>query len=286
LWRQNEELPFFSVDANSKSARLLLEIVQRHLPESPADRKSAESLGRLLFRKKSGIALVLILGLLGLGLVAGGIWLLLTPGEEKILGAFFLLMGLPLCWYTILVASRVYQFHEVGVTERSVLKKKSLRYADIERMKYEATRHYHNGIYTGTSVRFNMIPANNEPPIKFSGSFRGSDDDLEHLREFISALVADKMYKRLSVQESVPWGNNASLSKKGVHFVSKPLFGSKEPRNVFFADELRYTIDNGVLSLFRSEEKKAAVRIQCSEDNFYPGFLLLGRLASEAATNP
>ena len=157
-----------------------------------------------------------------------------------------------------------------------------MRYSEIDRLTYGATRHYHNGVYTGTHIQMTFASDTAGKPIRYSTQTRGSEADLELLRDQVSQMVAGRLHERVAREGEVAWTPGVRLSTKGVHFRRRKLLGKGEEALASFAEELRFSIDAGQFHLFVPGEKKSVLDLLCSAENFWPGFLLFRRLAAEA----
>ncbi|HEY9422321.1 MAG TPA: hypothetical protein VIW92_12965, partial [Thermoanaerobaculia bacterium] len=59
---------------------------------------------------------------------------------------------------TLLGAARGFRVHERAIVKLSVFGHRQLLFSDVERMSCRTTRHYHNGVYTGTSFGLRLHP--------------------------------------------------------------------------------------------------------------------------------
>jgi hypothetical protein len=283
LWSGDDELPFFSVAADSPNALVLRDVVSKRLAGRPQRTRSTEGLGRVLFEKGTSRTLIGVLGLLALGAFATSIPFFMS--RELPAAGVVVLVGLLLAWATVHLSLSTLRCHERGIVQRSPLSQRVLKYAEMDRLTYGATRHYHNGVYTGTHISMRFASDSAGKPIQYSATSRGSEQDLELLRDQVSSMIAQRLYDRLSREPEVPW-TSARLSKKGVHYRKKKLIGSREETVSRYDQDLRYRIDSGTLHLFVPGEKKSVLDLPCSGNNFYPGFLLFQQLATEAAARP
>jgi hypothetical protein len=277
VWKGEDERPFVSVPAKSVNAAVLREVVARGL-EGKKPREVGSGLGRVLFEKSgSGVAAAAVMAL-GLGGVVVGVIMI---GDSPGTGALVAVLGAALFVGALAAARGSLRCHQKGVVKRTLLGERVLRYADLEKLTYGATRHYHNGIYTGTTISMKLAPGTGAKPIGFSTTTRGSESDLEMLREHVAGVIAQRLYERLAHESEVAWTGSVRLSAKGIRFPRRKLLGKGPETFAEYAD-LRYSIDSGTFHLFTPGEKSSVLDLSCSAENFYPGFVLLGRLASEA----
>jgi hypothetical protein len=286
FWRPGEELPFFSVPGASPNARLLGVVSERHL--SGRERPMAGPLGRILFqRQMSTTSQVLCWVMAGLLFFFGGVGAFVLGLAENWLGCF---AALGICWgMAVLFAAAVFtrlRVHELGVTQRVRFGNRTLRYSEVTSFQFGTTRHYHNGVYTGTSLSMRFKPGPGLKAINHSQTVQGSDADLETLREHVSMMVATQLLARLEQGEEIHWGPRARFTKNGLVVQASKLFGKGEERLAPYGAGLRYQIEEGTFHLFIGAETKAAMSVECSADNFYPGLNMLGVLCSRGANAP
>jgi hypothetical protein len=283
LWRRGEENPCFAVPSGTPNARLLWTIIARNLPAAGTERTDPDSLGRLLFQKKASRASVIIFALVGLGVAAGGVIALLDkdPGNH-LAGAICLPLGLLIAVFTLHLGATHFRVHEKGLARRTLFGARRLRYGEIAAFTYSATRMYHNGVYTGTQIQMSFRPEQGKP-LSLGAHTRGSDEDLERLRDQLAEQVAGRMYQQVKTAGSAAWGKTVTLTREGVRYRTAKLFGKGEEKFIPFSAGVRYAITSGTLHLYAGQEKKPAHSLPCSGENFFPGFTLLGRLATEAA---
>jgi hypothetical protein len=178
-----------------------------------------------------------------------------------------------------------FRCHERGVWQSQLFGQKTLRYTDVGSFQYGATRHYHNGVYTGThlSLQFRPISPDRGPTIKYGTTTRGDDDDLDGLRDFISRAIAARMLEQFNAGEPVQWTANLEFLPEGIRYRPEGFLGRKEAKLLPFADYGGYNMNQGVLFLFARGNSKYVVSEQASADNFFPGLFLLLLLLHQPA---
>lgn len=271
FWRPGEELPFFSVPEASPNARLLGMLAQRQMAER--ERPMAGPLGRVLFqRKMSTGSKVFSWGVVAC-LILGGLTMAITQGLEhhwsNALLFPFIAWGLAALLGIYTLGS--FRVHELGVAQTAFFRTKTLRYSELISFQFGATRHYHNGAYTGTSMNMTFTPGAGAEAIAHSQTVRGNDTDLDSLREQVSAMVSRHLLERLSRGEEVQWGTHARFTPAGLVVRESKLFGKGAERLAAYDEGLRYRIADGSFHLFIGDEKKSAMTLECGADNFYPG---------------
>ena len=147
-------------------------------------------------------------------------------------------------------------------------------------MSCRTTRHYHNGVYTGTSFKMRFHPLEGRP-MTLKVRTHGSLADLEGLRDQMAGLLADRLRERLAYEGEAPWTDGVTLSREGVRARRRRRIGRADETAVPFARNLRFAIDKGSFQLFQPGNPKPVLSIRCDAENFYPGFVLFERLAAE-----
>lgn len=280
LWAGNDEQPFASIPAHSPNAWVLHDLLWQRLSQQGARPRGPEDgLGRVLFEKRSGSAVTIALAVLALGLLAAAVSLF--ADHEAGVGAGAAALGLLAAYGALHTARARFRCHERGLVKRGPLGERMMRYADLEQLSYGAVRHYHNGVYTGTHITMSFACADGKP-IRHGAQTRGSEADLEMLRDQLAGMIARRLYERVGQVGEVPWTGTARLSPKGVHYRRKKLLGKGEETLAGFDQDLRFSIESGFFHLFLPGEKKSVLDLPCGGTNFYPGFLLFKQLAADA----
>jgi hypothetical protein len=281
LWREGQDLPFFGVADHSPNARVLLAVASKHM--RPSESGAAHGLGRVLFQKghsRVGAAVAAVFAVSALVPAVAGFFI---AGENAMaVGLGFLMGAVPLGLLALWLFRHRLLCHERGVVLRGLTGTRALRYDEVERFAYTATRMYYNGAYIGTNLQLVFRPAQGRA-VKFGSRVQGGDADLDLLRDHVSAVVARRLRERLAAEPEVKWGKNAALTREGVSFHPTGLFGLRRGplTTLRYADDLRFEINQGSFSL--RAPSGPVLSMSCGEDNFYPGFNLLTLLSREAA---
>jgi hypothetical protein len=104
---------------------------------------------------------------------------------------------------------------------------------------------------------------------------------LEQAKLNISKKIADRLYLKVATQEDVPWGKFVRISRDEIRYLSTSLLGGSVNLTFPFSQPLSYSMDSGKFYLFRAGEQHPLFTMDCDEENFYPGFFLMLRLAAE-----
>jgi hypothetical protein len=296
VWRKGKDEACAAWPLSGRNVFLLPALLKPLIPEQ-ADVGGADStsgLGRVLFQRKPSPALtmftivagalMIVAGLIAAGIEwnqGGGWWWLLAPG-----GAVIVFAGVGMKFSN-------FRCHERGVWQSNIGGQSLLRYTDIGSFTYSATRHYHNGAYTGTHLSMNFKPLTKEAgsAISYSTTVQGDDDDLDELRDFISQAIAVRMAGELAKGQPVVWTPNLHFTPQGFQYRPAGMFGRKDFELLPYDSYGGHSLDQGVFYLFAQGNTKAITSEQCSAENFFPGFFLLLRLmhapaAEETASEP
>ncbi|MFL5356075.1 hypothetical protein [Archangium sp.] len=283
FWRSGEELPFLTVEEESPNARLLGVLARRQRTEDERPQR-AGALGRVLFQKKvtraSQVACWIGAGLCFIAGSAGIITTAMAHNWGWLAGSLFVGWGAALAFAAI--AQYSFRVHELGVVRRSIFGERTLRYSEITSFQFGATRHYHNGAYTGTALNMSFTGGPGTKPISHNQTSRGNDSDLDALREQVADIVAAQLLQRLERGEEIQWGPSARFTRNGLMVRAPKLFGKGEERRAPYDAGLHISIQQGTLQLFINNEAKAVMSCPCAADNFYPGLTMLGVLIARA----
>jgi hypothetical protein len=282
LWKGDDEEPAIATPAASENAHVLLELASRAIDargDAPGDRKprAVPGIGRILFRRQPSTSLGVVAAFLALGLFGIPVFLLM----DGLVTAAVICMALGLAFvvYVVYAFSHKLTFHEQGLTNRSLFHSRTVRYDDIARLTWAVTRRYVNGAYAGTTVRAKLVPASSKP-MRISFSISGVDDALDFVRDQVSTRVADRMQLQLAKEGQVAWSPAAIFLRDSFELRPSKLIGKKEPRRLPYREGVTYAIHNGFCKLSPAGNDKDTVTIPCGAENFYPGMLLLHRLAT------
>jgi len=295
VWRKGMDEPYVQFPVNGRNVWLLRRLVMSRLIE---DEQSTEppkdGLGRVLFQRRPGMGVIAGLAIAGIVAPIVGIGLLIAGTEMAmwIVGAILVIAGPLLLLGAYACKKSNFRCQEWGVYQAGMTGEKRLLYSEVASFSYSATRHYHNGAYTGThlSLQFTPMPGANGKAINYSTQVKNEDADLDELRDFVGGVIAARMRRDFDSGMIVPWTRNMNFRPDGIEYTPSGFFGKKQTALVTHENYGGWNMDQGVFYLFERGKKGAVMSEQVSEGNFYPGFFLLLSLyhqeqeASEAAT--
>lgn len=288
LWRRNDEQPFFAVAIASDNARVLLRLLQSRItqrkteiaamhaaPSAPVDAPAAGELGRLLFERRPPRLIAVFTAILALGIL--GIpyfWMHAQTWQEQVAAACATLLA-PLCLVaTLHIATSRIRVYDHAITTSSLFGTKTHRYAQSERMTWAEARLYVHGGYQGTTRHVKLYATGQRAPLRFHVAGKGSDEDLNRIRDRIAKRIADRMEKEIAANGRVDWC--------GVALTSDALEVRRlwKVERIPYATPMRIKSKNGVLRIYRASAPASEVAsLRVKAENFFPGFELWQRRA-------
>jgi hypothetical protein len=247
-------------------------------PGEPVRRPApaAGELGRLLFERRMPRLLGVLTGIFALFTPAVPfLWMDVKESGDVLVAAFMTLLA-PFCLFvTLWIFTMVLRFHEHAVVKKSLFGMQTHRYAAVERMKWAETRRYVNGGYAGTSTTVKIHSSGQKRALKFGVQRSGHDEDLAFVRDTIAHHVAQLMERQLETYGRVPWGIGLALTKDALE-----VHRGKNVERLPYTMPLRATMAQGVLQIYRPNEKKAVASIAAAAENFFPGLAVWQRRAT------
>ncbi len=286
IWRRGQDEAFARFPLSSRNAHVLDTLLSKRLAERGQQPASdTTGLGRILFERKPQAGMIAALWFFALLVGMGGVVMFaVVPDVGIIAGPIMIGVGALLVLAAIATQKANFRCHERGVFQSGMMSEKQLLYADVGSFSYGATRHYYNGVYTGTQLIMQFQPADGSGgrPISYNTTVRTDDADLDALRDHISQVIAARMADDLSKWGQVAWTPNLTFRTEGIEFRPAGWFGRKEPELLPWEQLAGFDIEQGVFHLWRAGQDKSIVQEQVSVANFFPGFfLLLSRNANE-----
>ena len=291
IWGRGQDEAAARVDPGGRNTYVLPALLATRIATPEEKPAQQTELGRILFQrrpKRGMIAAFLIAGVFLLLIGAA----CLIPGMARM---EFLLWGLALLFlgalslpWGIWLRSMNFRVHERGVWQLNLFGQKQLKYEDVGTFKYQAMDHYHNGAYVGTHLTMDFRPITKElgPRIRYSANIRGSDNDLEGLRDQVSRAIAAHMAELFNAGQPVFWTSNLQFLPEGIRYRSAGLFGRKEALVMPYQEYHGYDFQQGTFHLFAKNSPKAVCTEQTNAENFFPGFFLLLLLLHAPADDP
>ena len=288
LWVRGDETPTVRIPVGSRNALILARLVDRECRSRPVqEMESADGLGRVIFERSisywstNTLGLFAILGLL----VVGGAGLLGGKEGAAIVAGLWAVITAPILLYAWMSRSNVLRCHTSGVSVKTRRGTTELKYEDVDSFTYQATRHFVNGVYTGTNLKMQFKPRKTGRMIAYKATITNADAELENLREHISQVIASHQLRRLKSGRPVYWNEQARFFPEGLEITKAGGLLSR-PRTVVlpYEDVAGLDIQDGHFYLFQAGVKKPVLDFPVSLDNFFPGHVLLEQILGVAAT--
>jgi hypothetical protein len=222
----------------------------------------------------------------GLALFAAG----MLVDKEPVLCAVLVPAGLWSLWQIAAAMFTMFHFHEHGLRRLRFGRELATLYRDVACMNVEIVRRYRSDHHVQTDYELRLAGVR--------ALFRVSPDEKElpPVLNRIAGVIAD----RLEAAGDVKWGQTAKLTARGVESLCTPrLLQKPQPVHVAYDEVTAIGFEVGVVTApgpgpgtlkerigyrqmqLRGATADAVVRLHCSEDNFYPGYLVLLRRLSE-----
>jgi len=292
IWRTGRDQAWAGVKLSGRNAYVLQTLLAEQLEHRPADEKSlsdsahdSDSLGRIIFERTGLRSARVILSLLALLLPLVGVLLILAgqnnrrPGNGvmQFWGGLLLLAALPCCLGLIYSWCYLFRCHERGLLSQGLLTKRQLRYDQIEAFSFQATRQFINGGYAGTIfvLDFEPVAEHRAQRIKYSVQLKTSDDELDHLRDQISNLLARRMLREVAAGQRVQWTPALAFERENLLYAPLGLLGRKSTVSIPLTQIDRYELNQGKCRLFRRGEGRAVASESVTTRNFFPGLFCL-----------
>jgi hypothetical protein len=283
LWIKGEAEPFTRFPLNGRNIWLLrLLLLPRLTQEATANQPPASGLGRILFQRKTPSELLLALYFFASLCMLAGIatWVFqLRNFDAAAWAALLCLAGSALATFAWMLSKSLFRAQEWGVYKTGLFGTRELKYLDVASFTYGATRHYHNGVYTGTHINMQFVPLPGVgKTISFGTSVQGDDSSLEELRDFVAKMIASRMLTEWSEGKSVAWTKNITFHKETIEYRPSGFVGRKASVHMPFANYGGWNMGDGFFYLFEQGTKNAVFSEAVSSANFFPGFFMLLQL--------
>lgn len=118
--------------------------------------------------------------------------------------------------------------------------------------------------------------------VEFAIVVRGVDAELDKLRDFVSGVVAGRMSERLAAEGAVAWTNRLTFLAHGLEHYPAGVLGRKDATFVPYTSCRHLQISDGMFKVFDLRSDKPIFSLKTSDENFFPGYLLLRRMVSLA----
>ena len=284
VWERGRAEATIKVPVKSPNAWALVSLLNDRLPRGDAAEDLGDGMGRVIFERNKSWSMVatVIAYVIAIGLVLAGM-LVAVVGVALVQEVGPLVVGLGMIAVGALFAVAAYfnrvnifRAHSLGVTRITATGRKELRYDEVGAFTWQATRHYYNGAYTGTSMKLAFAPRSGADgsPLTFGMTIKGNDEEIDNLRDFIAQIIAGRWLAALQEGRSITWTATSTFHPDGLEHKKGWLKGGGT-QVIPYSAVLNHNFKEGWLYLFGAASTKPLVQEQVNQANFFPGLALL-----------
>ncbi|MSR59365.1 MAG: hypothetical protein EXS05_17270 [Planctomycetaceae bacterium] len=291
VWKHNQDEPALRIPMRSANAHVLLTLLRERVaaptersPSAGGDRPTDGRLGRVLFERKPGRwtkAFVMLLPAAAVVcLVAAVITALARQRlEPAAIGAVLSFMLLLMTMIPLSLCAHL-RCHEHGVCMRGLWRERRLKYADVDSFAYNAVPQYVKGVYSGTTFTLTFATHVDGKPstLTYAKTLRNADEELDHLRDHVSRVIAARMSVEFSRGKAVAWTDGLKFLAEGLEHRASGFLGRKPPVVLRYDQITGVDASHRAFQLWIGGQKKPVVKESVSQPNFFPGYLFLTRL--------
>jgi len=286
VWKHGQDEPVLRIPISSANTRVLLRLLlERIKPVADhGEPRSGDELGRVLFERKPERGMVWLMWLAPPAvIIALGVTIYLGAfrGDRGAWG-----VGLTICcvmaglWALSLSQCIAFRVHEHGVRRKWLFGTQQLKYADVDTFTYSAVRQFVKGVYAGTNftLTFAVRSGGKLRKLTYARKLRNADADLDHLRDSVSQLIANRMAAEFGQGRTVVWTDGLRFLPEGLEYRASGFFGRKAPVLLPYSQILGHDANQGMFWLWVQGRKKPVVKENMALPNFFPGYMFLARL--------
>ncbi len=175
-------------------------------------------------------------------------------------------------------AVSIFRVHEFGVSKRSPIANRALRFDQVTSFTFQVMRLYVQGIYTTTNylVKFEGDSPAGRQKIAWAMAIRGEDQDMHWLRDHASRHIASQMASELQTQGVIPWTPRLSLTTQAII--------DRKGREIPFSEISNISLDGGQFKVFVAGANRPLLNEATNTANFFPGLQVLESLLDTGAS--
>jgi hypothetical protein len=289
VWQHGKDEPVLRIPVHAANTLVLLRLLRERIAPAPeaGEQRMGDELGRILFERKPGRGLVALVWLLPVAAVlvvactaylavlrgAGGAW---WVGVE-------ISAPLGLTWLLPLSQCVTFRVHEHGVRRKWLFRTQQLKYSDVDTFTYSAVRQYVKGVYSGTNftLTFASMAGGKLQKLTYARNLRNADSELDHLRDSISQMIANRMSAQFAQGRAVTWTDGLRFLPDGLEYRASGFFGRKAPAVIPYSQISGYDLHEGMFWLWIHDRKKPVIKESMSLPNFFPGYHFLPRVLAD-----
>jgi hypothetical protein len=283
VWRHGQDDPVLRIPVSSANTRVLQRLLAERLAPRAVESPTGNRLGRILFERnpdRSTQALVWLLPICAAFVILGMIVLALVRVGNAVPIGILICFILLLVWVLVLSQSVEFRVCEHGVRRKWLYQIRQMRYVEVDTFTYSAVRQYVKGAYAGThfSLTFASIAGDKWKKLTYSKTLRNADAELDHLRDHVSELIANRLWEQFRMGRAVAWTDSFRFLPEGLEYRAAGILGRKAPILIPYSQIHGYDADAGIFHLWVHGKKKPVAKENVNQPNFFPGYHLLARL--------
>lgn len=248
----------------------------------PAADLTEDELGEVLFQRRASKRAVFAAGLAA---VCATAFLLMFASDNASNGyndddliAILGLAAISLTFFPLTLhwAVHVTYFHQQGILTSGLRGRVVISYAHL--VGFTFMENAQSNKWTLYTLIFRAMVGRSTRRVIFSHASVHRDDAILAVRDHVAALVADRMYHELKETTAVEWTDRLRFA--GEVLEHRPARGPAT--QVPLADYAGHSLEPNACHLFRVSQTVPFASEYTVSENFYPGLVLLERLAREA----
>jgi hypothetical protein len=288
VWQHGKDEPVLRIPVRAANTLVLVRLLRERIAPGPdaGEHCTGDELGRILFERRPGRGLVALLWLLP---VAAVLVMACTAYLAVLRGAGAWWVGLEisaplgLTWLLPLSQCVTFSVHEHGLRRKWLFRTQQLRYSDVDTFTYSAVRQYVKGVYSGTNftLTFASLAGGKLQKLTYARNLRNADSELDHLRDSVSQMIANRMNSQFAQGRAVTWTDGLRFLSDGLEYRAAGFFGRKAPELIRYSQISGYDLHQGMFWLWVHDRKKPVVKENMALTNFFPGYHLLPRVLAD-----
>lgn len=292
IWTAGNPRAVVRLPLDTRNAWLLPRLLGPHSKEHDPTNVSDDQtplqtpLGRILFERTSGpfaMIVFLVIGMVFATISAVTLSASIAAAEPVgiVLGVLLAIVSLICLIGAVRVRRTRFCCHEHGLERVTITATQQLPFASIDVFSYESRRNRSQGRYTGTTYTLVFADRSREQGrgIFFSTTVRNTDEELEHLRERVSQVIAHRMARTFARSRRVQWTPELWFCDDVLEFTRpRRLLTSPKLAVVPYDAITDFEIRDGLFHIWTTYQERAVITVKTSSANFYPGLIVLESL--------
>ncbi len=168
---------------------------------------------------------------------------------------------------------------ERGLVAISPLSKgpREVAFDDVESFQYSVVETRVNGLHFSLTRAFKIM-LRGAPPVCVQQQVGKSDTSFDKVRHILTVSVARRLRRDYERTGQMRWVKGVTVRRGELLVEGSFAEGVARARRVPLSPDLQYAINDGSCRVFFPGQSDPVLTIQCSEENFYPGFEVVAEL--------